>query len=193
MSRNSVPPTLAESVLHWLGVPEFIIGDFAEGFEQVALRNGRFSANIWYWQQIILSAPALCQRRWQTIMKTLTKRDKQLFLLGLLSLIPAFLIGVTGSLHSLFGFSAPMNRMFDFLYSSPLLAWIVHPAVILGGLAMAFILNALPVLQISLRNQDKALVGTISLRKGYWLHLGVLATAVLFGLIIFIYLLVENL
>ena len=71
--------------------------------------------------------------------------------------------------------------------------WLIHPAVILGGLVVAFVLNALPVLHISLHNQDEAWQGTISLRKGYWLHLIVLGTAVLFGLIIFLYLLAENL
>lgn len=186
-------PHFAEKMLGWLGVPDYIIGDFVEEFEEMLVRNGRFRANIWFWQQFIRSTPTLCQRRWQIMMKTLSKRDKQLFVLGLFLLIPALLIGVTGILHSVFGISAPMNNMFDFLHSSPLLAWIVHPAVILGGLAAAFILNALPVLQISLRNQDEALVGSLTIRKGYWLHMGVLVTAVLFILIIFVYLLVENL
>ena len=181
------------TLLRWLGAPEFIIGDFVEEFEQVVAENGRFQANIWFGQQLIRSIPALCQRRWQESMKTLTKRDKQFFVFGSLALIPALMIGVTGSLHSLFGISAPMNNMFDFVRSTPLLAWLIHPAVILGGLVVAFVLNALPVLHISLYNQDEAWQGTISLRKGYWLHLIVLGTAVLFGLIIFLYLLAENL
>ena len=186
-------PRFVAGLLCWLGVPEYIIGDFVEEFEDMVAKNGRFQANIWFWQQLIRSTPTLCQRRWQIMMKSLSKRDKQLFVFGLFLLIPALLIGVTGILHSAFGISAPMNNMFDFLHSSPLLAWIVHPAVILGGLAAAFILNAVPVLQVSLRNQDEALVGSLTIRKGYWLHLGVLATAVLFVMVIFLYLLVENL
>lgn len=122
----------------------------------------------------------------------LTRRDKQYFVFGVLLLIPALLLGVTGVLHSIFGISGPMHSLFDSVGSRPLLAWVVHPVVILGGLAAAFVLNALPVLQISLRNQEEALVGSLTIRKGYWLHLGVLATAVLFLLIIFLYLLVEN-
>lgn len=187
------PPRFAQTLLHWLGAPNYVIGDFVEEFEGLVGRNGRFQANVWFWQQLIRSTPALCRRRWQTVMNTLTKRDKQFFALGILLLIPALLIGVTGILHSVFGISAPMNNMFDYLRSSPLLAWLVHPAVILGGLAAAFILNAVPVLQISVRNQEEALVGSLTIRKGYWLHLGVLVTAVLFVLVIFLYLLVENL
>jgi len=186
------PPRIAEVLLHWLGTPDYIIGDFVEGFESVMVRNGRFRATVWFWQQLIRSTPTLCQRRWQIMMKALTKRDKQLFVFGVFLLIPALLIGVTGVLHSVFGISTPMNNMFDFLYSSPLLAWIVHPAVILGGLAAAFLLNALPVVQISVRNQEEVLVGSLTIRKGYWLHMGVLATAVLFLLGIFLYLLAEN-
>ncbi len=186
-------PRLVERLLGWLGVPDYIIGDFVEEFARGVVRNGRFRANIWFWQQLIRSTPVLYQRRWQAIMKTLSKRDKQFFVFGIFLLIPALLIGVTGILHSVFGILAPMNNMFDYLYSSPLLAWIVHPVVILGGLTAAFILNALPVLQISVRNQEEALVGSLTIRKGYWLHLGILATAVLFVLVIFLYLLVENL
>jgi hypothetical protein len=86
-----------------------------------------------------------------------------------------------------------MNNMFDYLRNTPLLAWIIHPGVILGGLAMAFILNALPVFQIRLRNQGDMLVGSVAIRKGHWLQLAVLGTAILFILVIFAYLSVENL
>jgi hypothetical protein len=192
-NKLSGPPRLAETLLRWLGAPDYIVGDFVEEFEDVLEWYGRFRANIWFWQQLLRSVPALCQRRFQKAMKSLTKRDRQLFVFGILLLIPALLIGVTGILHSVFGISAPMNSMFDYLYRSPLLAWIVHPAVILGGLLGAFVLNAVPVLQINVRNQEEALVGSLTIRKGYWLHIGVLATAVFFFFVIFLYLLVENL
>ena len=191
-SKHCQPPRLAEQLLIRLGAPDFIIGDFAEEFEQV-VENGHIQANIWYWSQLFRSTPTLCQRRWQATMKTLTKRDKQFFVLGVFLLIPALLIGVTGVLHSVFGISAPMNNMFDYLRNTPLLAWIIHPGVILGGLVGAFILNALPVLHISVQNQADSFVGSVSIRKGYWLHMMVLGTAVLFLLIIFSYLVVENL
>ncbi len=193
MSKNSsMLPRFAEALLHWLDAPDYIVGDFVEEFENLAMQNGRFQATLWFWQQLIRSIPALCQRRWQMMRQRLTRRDKQYFVFGVLLLIPALLLGVTGVLHSIFGISGPMHSLFDSVGSRPLLAWVVHPVVILGGLAAAFVLNALPVLQISLRNQEEALVGSLTIRKGYWLHLGVLATAVLFLLIIFLYLLVEN-
>jgi hypothetical protein len=84
-SKQCLPPRLAEYLLVWLDAPDYIIGDFIEGFEQV-MENGRIRANIWYWQQLFRSTPAFWHRRWQATMKTLTKRDKQLFVFGVFAI-----------------------------------------------------------------------------------------------------------
>jgi len=177
-----------------------IVGDFVEEFERVVEKNGRFSATLWYYQQLIRSIPALIllnliyqyERRWQPMMKVLTKRDKLFLVLGILLLIPAVLIGITGILSSAFGVSGPMNSMFDYLHSSPLLAWIVHPITIMGGLVAAFFLNALPVFQLDVSNQADRFVGTIAIRKGYMLQLAVIGVVTFFVTLIFFYLLAEN-
>ena len=195
------PPRLAEKLLARLAaVHEPIVGDFAEEFAQMVEENGRFQAFTWYYQQLIRSLPALVQlnlteqyeRRWHPMIKALTTRDKLFLVLGILLLIPAALIGTTGILSSAFGMSGPMNSMFDFLQSSPLLAWIVHPVTIMGGLAAAFLLNALPVFQVSMSNQEDRLVGTIAIRKGYVLQLAVISVVSFFVSLIFLYLLAEN-
>lgn len=190
--NSSQPPRLAEAMLYWLAAQECIIGDFAEEFEMALGENGRFQAKIWYWQQFIRSTPALCQRRWQTSMTPLTKRDKQFLIFSVLSLIPAMLIGIPGVLFSVFGLAGPMNAVFGTLEGSVWVSWLLHPLTIMGGIALAFLLTAWPVIQLEVNNQQGQLI-SLTLRKGYWLHLAVLGTAVLFMLLIFAYLLAENL
>ena len=189
--RQAIPPRLAERLLGWLDAPEHIIGDFAEEFELVVLGNGRYSATIWYWRQLIFSTPTLCQRRWQTIMTTLTKREKQNLILSVLLLIPAMLIGVPGLLFSIFGWAGPMNSVFGVLESSATLSWLIHPLTVMGGIAVALLLTAWPVIRLEVNGQQDLLI-SLTIRKGYWLHLVVLGTAVFFILLIFAYLLAEN-
>ena len=52
-----LPPKLAERLLGWLKAPDYIVGDFSEGFEIDVTQNGRFRASIWYWQQLLRSTP----------------------------------------------------------------------------------------------------------------------------------------
>lgn len=191
--KHSEPPRVAETLLRWLGAPDYIIGDFVEEFEGAEVRNGRFRANIWFWQQLLRSAPALSQRRWQTIMTTLTKRDKQSLILSAVLLIPAILVVISGLLFSLFGLPGPMNALFGVFESNAWLSWLIHPVAIMGGLALALLLTAWPVVRLEVDNHQDRLVGSLTIRKGYWLHMVVLGTAVFFVLLIFIYLFAENL
>lgn len=204
LPQRAVPPRMAEKLLHLLAPPagrEWIMGDFREEFAEGVGENGRFRATIWYWQQLFRSAPALYrlklihqyERRWLPMMTTLSKRDKQFLFLGVLLLIPAMLIGIPGILFSAFGLAGPMNGIIGFLESSPLLAWLIHPVLIMGGLAVAFLLNALPVFQFSLSNQEDRFVGMIAIRKGRLLHLTVIGVVAFFALLIVTYLLAENL
>lgn len=189
---NLPPPWLAQTMLHWLTEEEYIVGDFGEEFERVWLANGRFQARIWFWRQLFRSTPALGQRRWQIMMATLSRRDKQFLILSMLLLIPALLISLPGVIFSLFGLAGPMNTIYGALESSAWVSWLIHPLTILGGIAGAVLLTAWPVVQFDIANQQDRLVGSLTIRKGYWLHLGVLGTAGLFLLIILIYLLAEN-
>ncbi len=199
--KTTQPPRIAEKLVNWLAAAyEPIVGDFAEEFEGRVEGNGRFRATIWYWQQLIRSTPALVQlnltdrydRRCQSMIVKLTKRDKWFLILGIIFLIPATSIGFTGILSSAFGVSGPMNSMFDFVRSSPLLVWFVHPVVIMGGLILAFLLNALPVFRFDWSNQQDQVIGTVAIRKGYVWQLVVIGVVTFFVLLIFVYLLAEN-
>ena len=103
------------------------------------------------------------------------------------------LIGIPGLLFSLFSLAGPMNALFGTLENSAWLSWLLHPVVIMGGLAVSLLLTAWPVVRLEVNNHQDRLVGSLTIRKGYWLHIVVLGTAVIFILIIFAYLLAENL
>lgn len=126
-------------------------------------------------------------------MKTYSKRDKQVLLLSVVLLFPAMLIGIPGLLFSVLGFAEPMNSIFGIVESSFWLSWLFHPVTIMGGIATSFLLTAWSVVTLDLSNENSHLLGSITIRKEYKLHLLVLGTAVFFTLLIFAYLLVENL
>lgn len=70
---------------------------------------------------------------------------------------------------------------------------LVHPVLVMGGILLAFALNALPVLRVRLGHKEGALVGTVSLRfRGTGLNLVALSLSCLLLATITVYLLVEN-
>jgi hypothetical protein len=200
-SIEQVPSSL-ERLAGWLtpaAEREFLLGDLAESYAVICGKNGRFSANCWYAGQLVRSLPAFFQlqaTRWWVqrsfVMKAISKRESQHFLLGLMLLIPAVLIVIPGLISSFTGWSAPMNAIFDFLQGRTWLSWVIHPAVILGSLLVAFLLNGRNLFEISLRQEPEAFIGTLALRKGRWLSLSIVLVTVLFVTVIFLYLLAEH-
>lgn len=191
--KFSTPPKLAERLLEWLKAPDYIVGDFSEEFEMEVVQSGRFRACFWYWQQLLRSAPNLLQRRWQTAMKTLTKRDRLSLTFSILLLVPAMLAVIPGVLYSVFGVAGPMNAIFDTIDRYIWLSWLLHPVLILGGMLLALLLVLWPMVRFEVNNEQDRLVGSFTIRKGLWLHLLVVSTVVLFGLLIFIYMAAEEL
>ena len=197
------PPRLMEWLIGKLlpfELGEMILGDFAEEYARYVEKNGRFSATFWYAQQLLRSIPALfrlnlnyqLERRWIPMIKSLSNREKQTFVIGILLLIPIMLVSIPGIIYSAFGQPAPMNAVSGFLESNAALSLLIHPVVVMGGLLIAFLLNALPVFSISLNNQNDRIVGSISLKKDHILQLTFVGICLLFGLVIFIYMLAEN-
>jgi hypothetical protein len=194
---------------------EALAGDFAEEFELLAIERGRISALGWYWSQLLLSLPVfvhlgissrlkllgsifrepqraivlLDRRNW--IMETHRKKNTRLFLIGLILVLPAMLIVIPGLLQS--GLSSlALNDAIDAAFARlPVLELLIHPIVILGGLLVAFLLNAWQVIDVHLDREPGRVVGRLGVNL-YPLHLGM----VLFSLgivgIIFLYLLAEN-
>ena len=102
-------------------------------------------------------------------------RDARAAVLGLLLLLPALVLVSTGLLD--------LERP-DVL---------VHPVLVMGGLLLAFALNALPVLRVRFVYEEGALVGSMSLRlRGTALNLTALGLSSLLLAAITVYAFVEN-
>ena len=115
-------------------------------------------------------------------LSPLSQQNYKMAGLGLVLIIPALILCTGGLALSLLGmnaFSSAIN--FDL--------FIFNPAVLLGGLFLAFILNLLVVAPVKI--QDGSLTAAIRLR-GKVLNLGLLTCIGLLLSIIFLYLLAEN-
>ena len=102
--------------------------------------------------------------------------SRRFAVVGLVLVLPAALVCVSGLLR----FSVP-----DVL---------IHPALVVGGLLAALVLNLLPVLRTQWQREDGSVVGgAISLRwEGTLLNLAVVTTSLLLTAVLLTYLFVEN-
>jgi len=192
------PPYLAEWLLHQLTDAEdmdAILGDFAEEYHS---RNGT-KANWFYWRQIIRSClPLIGLKISRQIERSLTMlekmplvQNKRFFWVGLVALLPAFMLVTVGLLQSGFGITAP-NDALDVLFQRyAVLRLIVHPLVLLGGLGVAVILNLLPASQLHWSRESQSLSATITLKNNllHWALMGI--SLLLLGTIL-LYSIVEN-
>jgi hypothetical protein len=95
-----------------------------------------------------------------------SERGSYLAALGALLVIPALLVCFAGALN---------------LSSS---SFLIHPALVMGGLVMAFGLNLMRVLRLELRRQEDGLIGMVGIRCR-WPNLAILAfSAVLTGILL---------
>jgi hypothetical protein len=102
-------------------------------------------------------------------------RDLRVAVLGLLLVLPALVLVACG----LLGLDGP--------------AALVHPVLVMGGLFLAFVLNAPRVLRVHVGREEGAIVGTMSLRlRGTVANLAALALSCLLLSTITVYLFVEN-
>ena len=118
---------------------------------------------------------------------------RKLALAGTVSMLPAALIVIPGIAQSVLG-SRLINDALDALFADPTFRFmkaITHPAVILGGLTIAFILNALPLLRLTFDAEETSIVAKILL-KGRSLNLFVTAGCLLLFATILAFSVVEN-
>ena len=101
---------------------------------------------------------------------------------GFVLIIPSLLLVTGGILQSVFG-ASHCNDAIDFL------SFLFNPAIILGGLMLAFGLNLIPVMRIYFREGN--LVGMVKV-QGRLLNLGLITAITLLTAVIFLYLLAEN-
>jgi hypothetical protein len=119
---------------------------------------------------------SLVSSHWPTRMREAhVTRHLLLAPVGLISLLPAGILVVFG----LSGNIPPMT--------------ITQPVLVLGGLALAALLNAGSVLRIRLEREDGSVVGSLrmQIREGL-VNWGVVAVSVCLGGVILLYLFVEN-
>jgi hypothetical protein len=198
--KRSNPPRWAEYVLLVLlrdQNRDAVLGDFREIFDEKANNDGLEAARRWYWIEAFSSTPHLVynlinkQIFWRRAMtdSTLLHTGPKTALWGTLFLIPALLIAVPGMLFTLFGYS----DIFDGLQIPfNLRNLLVHPAVVLGGLTLAILINLLAVIKLRVENERNQFVGTILLKKSAW-NLIPLILGGLLAVVIFLYLVAENL
>jgi hypothetical protein len=108
-------------------------------------------------------------------METTMKRNGQVAIVSFLLLLPALVLASYGFL----GLEPP--------------AAVVHPVLVMGGLLLAFAVNALAVLRVRFGHDEDALMATISVRvRGSVLNLTAFVLCCLLFATIAAYLFVEN-
>ena len=118
-------------------------------------------------------------------------QNKRFFWVGLVALLPAFMLVTVGLLQSGFGITAP-NDALDVLFQRyAVLRLIVHPLVLLGGLGVAVILNLLPASQLHWSRESQSLSATITLKNNL-LHWALMSISLLLLGTILLYSIVEN-
>ena len=187
------PPQWAERLLVQLVAPvdqECIVGDFAERYLSKVYTEGHKAAQRWYWQELLRSLPfllILLQRQWcrRSTMEKLAYFEKgnRAVILSVILMIPAVLLVCGGLLYSLFDVATVNNALNFNLF-------IFHPTVILGGMALALLLNTLSVLRI--RWEAGTVIGELRV-QGKTANLSFIGLIGGVAGIILLYLLAENL
>jgi hypothetical protein len=196
------PPRLAERFLTFLLTqesPESVLGDFAELFNANAYQSTLKKAQIWYWAQIIKSAPSLIQlklsneleRRLEPMVKNLNLHNKSSLWVSLIALIPALLLVIPGIMQSGLGYLGPNDALDTMFAKVPALQILLSPIVLLGGLLLAFILNLTPAIKLRFERQPEGLTSVITFKPVilHWIFVGM---SLLIVGIILVYAFFEN-
>jgi hypothetical protein len=193
------PPKLAERILSLLLTPEdaeTVLGDFAEICNQ---QNSQRQAHTWYWGETFRSAPALLQlklsrqfeRSFTDMNKNMELHNKNFLWISLLALIPALMLIVPGLFQSLLGNLGPSSALDNFFTRAPFIEFLRHPAILLGGLLLAFVLNLLPALNVRFEQSPAGLTSVITFKPAL-LHWALIGMSLLMVAIITIYVFLEN-
>ncbi len=110
-----------------------------------------------------------------------TRNYSRFAVIGLAALLPAAVLLTSGAMHTLLGPNSVSESMLS----------VVHPVLVLGGLAIALILNTVPLFRIQFSRDTLEITGTISLQGRLRNALVVTGVCVFLTAISF-YLAVEN-
>ncbi len=106
---------------------------------------------------------------------------------GCVFLLPACIIVVAGLTQSLLGFS----EFNEALERTGVLSVLDHPAVVIGGLVIAFGINAIPIFKLKFVREDGTLVGMVR-TKNTILNLAAIALTLFLFVSILGYSIAEN-
>jgi hypothetical protein len=196
------PPNLAEQVLTFLLTQEnaeYVLGDFAEMYNAYGHQGNLRKAQIWYWIQIIKSAPSLIQlkssneleRKLETMIKNLNLHNKSSLWVSLIALIPALLLVIPGIIQSGLGYFGPNDALEAMFAKAPALEILLSPVLLLGGLLLAFVLNLTPAVKLHVERQPDGLTSVITF-KPVLLHWILVGISLLLVVIILVYAFFEN-
>ena len=172
------PRGLIERILHCLAgaeLGEAAWGDLEEMAGETSHRFGRVAAGVWISLQGLRLIVRLADRtlfspgRWleEGIMDGWTDRRRWLVaIIGSLAALPAAVLVITGMVY-IFAEEGALARALDATLFDPAGFFsriVLHPAVILGGLAAAVALNLLPLLRMHLDRRAGTVSATVGLR-----------------------------
>ena len=204
MKRFQAPPKIALRILEFL-LPdkdrEILIGDFSE--EHIARQKSStiLNANIWYWKELLLSAPIYISfkirpskfRRHLMKISPFIRPGKMSAIWSMLFLLPATLLTIPGLIQSISG----SDQLYDFLRQrltfGEISLWdgLIHPAAVVFGLIIALLISVFSIIGLSFTNEEESLLGTLTMKKSTW-NLFPLFLVLSFGIIIILYLIAEN-
>ena len=188
------PPELAEKLLSRLlqgvdpNLREAVLGDLAEAYYGHASRVGYRLARRWYWGELLRSAPALFHLTGNALLRSKRmKSNLKLAVLGLALVLPSLVLVTSGVLQTGFG----STGLVDVVESLGIETFLFSPALILGGLGLALVINLVSVLRVQFQLEAGILVSTIQVR-GQLLNLGLIGLSGLLLASILLYAVTEN-
>ncbi|MCI0549962.1 MAG: permease prefix domain 2-containing transporter [Anaerolineae bacterium] len=197
MTYTLHPPKIAERFLTSMLTQdnaEVVLGDFEELFHINAAQSNLQKAQSSYWIQLLKSAPFLIhlklsnefERILTAMIKNMNLHNKPSLLVSLIALIPALLLVIPGIMQSGLG----ITKLNDAIFAN-VPSLLFSPAILLGGLLIAFVLNIIPAIKLHFERQPEGLTSVITFRPVllHWIFVGM---SVLMVGIILIYAFFEN-
>lgn len=189
-------PSLGQRLLCSLSDGETLPGDMQEVYAQLCYERGQLNARVWYWTEFFRALPGLFIFNleislWrQTVSGNIFQRETRwTAILGVLFLMPALLVVAPGIAYNLSGVNFP-ERLGQLLGITAK-TWMGNPWIILSGLAIALLINALPIFRFKFASDKSAYHFLFDIRKNS-ANLTLVTLGVVLGLSIVGYLIAEN-
>jgi hypothetical protein len=196
------PPVFGETVISLFLTDENaeeILGDLAELFNEYGRKGNLRKARIWYFVEIVRSAPFLLQlklsnsleRSFESMSTNLNAHNKSSLWISLIVIIPALVLIIPGILQSGFDYYGANDARDAALATIPALEILLNPIILMGGLFLAFVMNVLPAVTFHFERKPEGLTSTITFKPVLFHWIIVSASVLMVGTIL-IYAFFEN-